>query len=115
MRNVINISLPEPLVKKVTQATQKHHFASKSEFFRYLLREWMAGKLAKDLEEGRKLLEVSLEDSEFRILYDSLQKNKRDILNGKLENYLGSTKERIQYNIAYARGIISGDSNESNR
>ncbi|OGL64986.1 hypothetical protein A3B21_03935 [Candidatus Uhrbacteria bacterium RIFCSPLOWO2_01_FULL_47_24] len=54
MRNVINISLPEPLVKKVTQATQKHHFASKSEFFRYLLREWMAGKLAKDLEEGRK-------------------------------------------------------------
>ena len=69
----------------------------------------------KSKKEGRKLLEVSLEDSEFRILYDSLQKNKRDILNGKLENYLGSTKERIQYNIAYARGIISGDSNESNR
>lgn len=54
MRNVINISLPPQLTHLVEKTVQDRHYASKSEFFRYLLREWMAGRLAKDLEVGRK-------------------------------------------------------------
>jgi len=65
------------------------------------------GKKAK--REGRNLLEVSLEDSEFRNLYDGLPDNKREILEGKLENYMGSSKERAeQKNIAYVKGVIRG-------
>ncbi len=65
------------------------------------------GKKAK--REGRNLLEVSLEDSEFRNLYDGLPDNKREILEGKLENYMGSSRERAeQKNIAYVRGVIAG-------
>lgn len=62
------------------------------------------GKKAK--KQGKRLLDVSLEDYEFRSLYYSLPENRKDILNGKLENYLGSARERTQYNIAYAKGII---------
>ncbi len=62
------------------------------------------GKRAK--KQGRELLDVSLGDSEFRGLYDSLPETKRDILNGRMENYLGSARERTQHNIAYARGVI---------
>ncbi len=54
MRSIINISLPPQLTQKVEAAVRERHYASKSEFFRYLLREWMAGRLAHDLEEGRK-------------------------------------------------------------
>jgi len=53
MRSVINISLPPQLTKWVEEIVKKKHFASKSEFFRYLLREWMAGNLAHEFEEGR--------------------------------------------------------------
>jgi len=54
MRSVINISLPSQLTKAVENELKNKHFASKSEFFRYLLREWLAGRLAIDLEKGRK-------------------------------------------------------------
>lgn len=54
MRNVINISLPTHLTKEVEKSVRKQHFASKSEFFRHLLREWLAGRLAVELEEGRR-------------------------------------------------------------
>ena len=54
MRNIINISLPPVLTKKVEDAVRTENFASKSEFFRHLLREWMAGRLAHEFEEGRK-------------------------------------------------------------
>lgn len=52
MRNVVNISLPLDLTKVVEKGVKSHHFASKSEFFRHLLREWMAGKLLIELQEG---------------------------------------------------------------
>ncbi len=54
MRSVINISLPNTLTHEVDRAVKTRHFASKSEFFRYLLREWLAGRLAHEFEEGRK-------------------------------------------------------------
>ncbi len=62
------------------------------------------GKRAK--KQGGRLLDVSLEDGEFRKLYGSLSETKRDVLNGRLENYLGSAKERTQINIVYAREVI---------
>lgn len=56
MRNIVNISLPEKMVKAVEDSVKREHFSSKSEFFRMLLRLWMEGKLAEDLEESRKEL-----------------------------------------------------------
>mgnify|MGYP001602615449 FL=1 len=56
MRNVINISLPENMVKAIEEKIKKNHFATKSEFFRNLIRLWMEGKLAEELEESRNEL-----------------------------------------------------------
>ena len=53
MRSVINISLPQHFTKEVERGVKQLHFASKSEFFRHLLREWMAGDLVIELEESR--------------------------------------------------------------
>jgi Arc/MetJ-type ribon-helix-helix transcriptional regulator len=54
MRNVVNISLPGELVKAVEQGVKSQHFASKSEFFRYLIRDWMASQLADELKQGER-------------------------------------------------------------
>ena len=54
MRNIVNISLPEKMVKAVEDGVKREHFSSKSEFFRMLLRSWMEKKLAKELKENRK-------------------------------------------------------------
>ncbi len=62
------------------------------------------GKRAK--REDRPLLEVALEDSEFRILYNGLPEHKREILGGKLENYIGSSITRAQQNLKYVKSII---------
>ena len=56
MRNIINISLPENMVKAVEEKMKRGHFSTKSEFFRSLIRLWMEGKLAEELEESRKEL-----------------------------------------------------------
>ncbi|KKQ23732.1 MAG: hypothetical protein US40_C0007G0046 [Candidatus Roizmanbacteria bacterium GW2011_GWC2_37_13] len=53
MRNIINISLPIPLTKVVDREVKSGRFASKSEFFRNLLRMWMEGRLSVDLERSR--------------------------------------------------------------
>ena len=54
MRTIVNISLPEKLNKEVEKAIAKGRYASKSEFFRELLRLWMEGKLANKLEKSRE-------------------------------------------------------------
>ena len=56
MRNVVNISLPKEMVQAVEDNMKKNHYATKSEFFRALLRAWLEGQLAKELEESRKEL-----------------------------------------------------------
>lgn len=56
MRNIINLSLPQKLTEVVEKNVKTGHFASKSEFFRMLLRLWMEGKLVQELEESRKEL-----------------------------------------------------------
>ena len=54
MRQVINISLPKGMVKTVEEAVKKRNYASKSEFFRDILRMWLEGRLFKELSESRK-------------------------------------------------------------
>ena len=54
MREVINISLPSPMAKTVKTAVRTGDYASTSEFFRHLLREWQAGKLLSELNQSRQ-------------------------------------------------------------
>ena len=54
MRNIMTISLPLPLTHVVEKEVKRGNYASKSEFFRYLLRQWMEGKLSYELEGSRK-------------------------------------------------------------
>ena len=56
MRAVVNISLPVQLNSVVEEQVATGRFASKSEFFRNLLRLWIDGQLLKELEESRKEL-----------------------------------------------------------
>ena len=53
MRTVVNISLPTELSKIVDKTVATGEYASKSEFFRHLLRIWIA---REELEESRKEL-----------------------------------------------------------
>jgi Arc/MetJ-type ribon-helix-helix transcriptional regulator len=53
MREVINISLPAPLVKTVKKAVKKGNYASTSEFFRHLLRDWQEEKTLSELNESK--------------------------------------------------------------
>lgn len=59
----------------------------------------------KSRSEDKKLLDVCLEDTHFKEVYNSLSETKQGILNGRLENYLGYAKKRARDNIAYARSI----------
>ncbi len=56
MRTIVNISLPAQLNSVVEKELSVGHYASKSEFFRSLLRSWMEARLSKELEESRKEL-----------------------------------------------------------
>lgn len=53
MREVINISLPSTMAKTVKTAVKRGSYASTSEFFRALLRDWQEGKLLNELNESR--------------------------------------------------------------
>jgi antitoxin ParD1/3/4 len=53
MREAINISLPAPMAKIVKTAVIKGNYASTSEFFRYLLRDWQEGKLLNELHASK--------------------------------------------------------------
>ncbi|MFH1801617.1 MAG: lyase family protein [archaeon] len=61
------------------------------------------GKIAK--KNDKPLLAVALEDLEFRNFYEKLPDNKKDILAGKLEKYVGSAFQRARKNISYAKSI----------
>ncbi len=54
MRSIINISLPATMVKTVKKEVKTGSYASTSEFFRCLLREWQAGKLLIELNESQQ-------------------------------------------------------------
>ena len=50
----MTISLPLPLTSVVEKEVKRGNYASKSEFFRHLLRLWMEEKLNYDLNQSRK-------------------------------------------------------------
>jgi len=56
----------------------------------------------------RPLIDVCLEDSEFVEVYNTLPSFKKDILNGKFEEYLGPYLQDCEYNVTYARSVIAG-------
>lgn len=63
------------------------------------------GRKAK--KERKMLLAVALGDKEFSLLYNTIPEYKQRILQGHLENYLGSARERALHNMAYARSVVA--------
>ena len=59
MREIINISLPKELNRSVEELIKNGKYATKSEFFRELLRLWIEGKILRELVESRKELASS--------------------------------------------------------
>lgn len=53
MRAIVNISLPVQMNKMIEEVIAVGNYSSKSEFFRSLIRNWMEGKFARDLEKSR--------------------------------------------------------------
>ncbi|MBI3335767.1 MAG: ribbon-helix-helix protein, CopG family [Candidatus Portnoybacteria bacterium] len=51
MRHIINISLPLELKREVDKAVKQEKYATKSEFFRVLLRMWQRQKTVQAREE----------------------------------------------------------------
>lgn len=58
------------------------------------------------LRTGRRLLNVCRDDAEFESLYEQLPPNKRSILNGRLEKYLGNSEKKSQKNVETARAYM---------
>lgn len=65
MRNIINISMPYEMANEVRRETKKGNFASKSEFFRHLLRMWNTQKLAQELKKEQK----EFKKGHYKVLY----------------------------------------------
>ncbi|MFH0791672.1 MAG: ribbon-helix-helix domain-containing protein [bacterium] len=57
MREIINISLPKEMVSAVERIMKEESFATKSEFFRHLLRLKIEGATMKEIIESRRELE----------------------------------------------------------
>jgi Arc/MetJ-type ribon-helix-helix transcriptional regulator len=53
MRNIVNISLPDTMVRVVEKKIKKGKFATKSEFFRSLIREREENRLLAELKESQ--------------------------------------------------------------
>jgi len=54
MRQIVNISLPPALAKEVDAEVKNGNYASKSEFFRDLLRAWRRAELVKELKASQR-------------------------------------------------------------
>jgi len=59
MRQIINISLPQETAEEIKKEVQQEGFASTSEFFRHLLRERKATRLATVLKKDKLAFEQS--------------------------------------------------------
>lgn len=57
MRSIINISLPLALKKDVETAVRRGGYATKSEFFRDMLRAWKERQALAELEKSRRAIE----------------------------------------------------------
>jgi len=54
MRNIVNISLPKELNKEVEKAVKSGRYASKSEFFRDLIRLWQEQRFLDEIMESER-------------------------------------------------------------
>lgn len=54
MREVINISLPSPMASLVKGEVKKGSYASVSEFFRHLIRDWQEERILNELNGSKK-------------------------------------------------------------
>lgn len=54
MRNIINISLPLELKQEVEKAVKSGQYATKSEFFRHLLRLWKEEQTLQEIRESQR-------------------------------------------------------------
>lgn len=59
MREVINLSLPKAMAKSVDRIVKEENYATRSEFFRDLLRMWLEGRIMSELAESRRELSAS--------------------------------------------------------
>ena len=63
-------------------------------------------KIAKS--KGISLMEAAQNDEHFKELYKKLTDFQRSIVDGKIELYIGSAKERARMNIDYSRSVAVG-------
>ena len=56
MRTIVNISLPNEMSLVINEMVAGGRYASKSEFIRSLLRDWMENNLYGELEKSRREL-----------------------------------------------------------
>lgn len=54
MRQIINISLPQSMADLVNKEVKEKSYASKSEFFRYLIRDWSENETIKQVLKSKK-------------------------------------------------------------
>ena len=69
MRNIVNISLPKEMNQTVENIVRQGKYATKSEFFRDLLRMWLEGRILRELTESRKEL-IARKGKELKSLKD---------------------------------------------
>jgi len=60
----------------------------------------------KSKGENKKLMDVCFEDDIFTKKFNSLSEDKKRILSGEIENYIGFDKKRAKENIEYARSVM---------
>jgi len=65
VRHIINISLPLELKREVDKAVKQEKYATKSEFFRALLRMWQRQKTVKIREEEIDLFGTAVQSGVF--------------------------------------------------
>jgi len=71
MRDVVNISLPKEMTLAVEKMVKKEGFSTKSEFFRYIIRE--------KLEEEDLYRRVQISEAEFKAGKGKLLKSLADL------------------------------------
>ena len=69
MRNIVNISLPDSMVKIIKKDVKAGGFSSTSEFMRHLIRLWNTQQLGAELKNDKKIFEAG-DGLELRSLKD---------------------------------------------
>jgi Arc/MetJ-type ribon-helix-helix transcriptional regulator len=54
MRKIINISLPDEMEKEVNKAVASGKYATKSDFFRHMIRIWQEEQALQEIRESQK-------------------------------------------------------------